>query len=362
MRIVDKYVLKHVVKSYLFVFLVFVGLFFIADLFTNLADILKAKTPFLILIKYYFYMMPLIFKWVSPYSLLISVLYTYGELNRSNEIITIRTAGISVLRFSFPVIYFAFFISCVAFFVQENLLMGSQKKIDDIKIQFIKQSLSPTTEEKDLSFSSSNMIFFVRSFTLKDKTLRDATIFKEDSKGNIDKKIICKTIVYENGKWTGGDALEYRLDSDGKILDKPFFWKKLDIELEEKPQEIIYKKTLLSQYAPLKTLHKEIKRLKKIKAYDKLSNFVIDYHQKIVEPFSHFFLIIGILPFALEIKKRKVALSAIGIGLLFGFSYYIFLSISIALGKIGLILPFFAPWLIPLFFLIVGFTGIFFIR
>ncbi|MDD5194750.1 MAG: LptF/LptG family permease, partial [Candidatus Omnitrophica bacterium] len=302
MRIVDRYLLKNVVSSYLFILCVFTGLFFIADLFTNLADILKAKTPFLILVQYYCYMMPLIFKWVSPYSLLISVLYTLGELNKSNEIITIRTAGISVLRFSFPVIFFSIFVSFFAFFVQENILLYSQKKIDDIKIQFIKKSISPDFEENDLSFSSSNMIFFVRKLSLKDKTINDATIFKEDNKGNIVKKIICKKIVYEEGKWTGVDAMEYTLDSEGKIIDKPFFWQKLDIELDEKPQDIIFKKSLLAQFSPLKSLRKEIKRLKKIKAYDKLSNLVIDYHQKIVEPFSHLFLIVGILPIALEIK------------------------------------------------------------
>ena len=307
-------------------------------------------------------MLPLIFKWVSPYSLLVSVLYTFGELNKNNEVISIRTAGISIFRLAFPAAFFSLLISFFALFIQENILMTSQKKVDDIKIQFIKKNISSTSEENDISFSSGNMILFIRKLSLKDKTLHDATIFKEDDKGNIVKKIICKTIVYENGKWVGHDAMEYTLDVAGKIVDKPLFLQQINIELIEKPQEIIFKKSLFSQFAPLKNLRKEIFRLKRIKAYDKLTNLIIDYHQKIVEPFSHFFLIIGIIPFALEIKKRHVALSSIGVGFIFGFIYYCFLYFSVAVGRTGMILPFFAPWLVPIFFLIVGTTGIMFVK
>jgi lipopolysaccharide export system permease protein len=244
MRIIDRYVLRHIIIGYVFILLVFTGLFFIADLFTNLADILKAKTPLTILAKYYLYMLPLIFKWVSPYSLLVSVLYTFGELNKNNEIISIRTAGISIFRFAFPAAFLSLLISFFALFVQENILMASQKQVDDIKIQFIKKNLPLAPEENDISFSSANSIFFVRKLSLKDKTLQEATIFKEDGKGNIIKKIICKNIVYENGKWIGYDTMEYTLDQGGKIIDKPNFFQQTNIELAEKPQEIVFKKSL----------------------------------------------------------------------------------------------------------------------
>jgi lipopolysaccharide export LptBFGC system permease protein LptF len=109
-------------------------------------------------------------------------------------------------------------------------------------------------------------------------------------------------------------------------------------------------------------LRKEIKKLKKINADSKLSNLIIDSYNKVSDPFAHLFLAIGALPFALEIKKRKVALSALGIGFLFWFLYYYLASLSCALGKTGIILPLLAPWVAPLFFLTVGITGLFFIR
>ena len=89
---------------------------------------------------------------------------------------------------------------------------------------------------------------------------------------------------------------------------------------------------------------------------------IIRYNQKIADPLSHFFLIIGILPFALEIKKRKVGLTSLGVGFIFGFIYYFISSFSIALGKSGILLAYLSPWMAPLFFLTIGITGLLLIR
>jgi lipopolysaccharide export LptBFGC system permease protein LptF len=109
-------------------------------------------------------------------------------------------------------------------------------------------------------------------------------------------------------------------------------------------------------------MKKEIHQLKKIRAYDKLSHFIIDYHRKFVEPLSHFFIILGVVPLALEVKKRRAAFSSLGLGIICDFAYYSLLFFSIALGKTGMLLPIFSAWLAPLFFITFGITGIFLVR
>ena len=118
------------------------------------------------------------------------------------------------------------------------------------------------------------------------------------------------------------------------------------------------KKSIFAQYSSLTKLGREIERLRKVKDNNLLSTLTIDYYQKIAEPFTHLFLVLGILPLALEIKKRKVGLSSLAVGLISGFIYYCLSSFSIALGKSGVILAIFSPWLAPVFFLTVGLTGL----
>jgi len=362
MRILDKYIIKNISLGYFFILLVFIGLYFIADIFTNLSDFLQAKTSLLILVQYYIASIPLIFLRVSPLALLISTLYTFGELNKNNEIISIRASGTTIIRIAFPIIFFALFLSVLTLFVQEKTLMKSQKRVDDIKTQFIKKTMANATEEHNLAFTSGDRIFFVQKFFPKKGLLKNVIIFEEGEDRKLKKKIVCKEISYEYGFWIAKDIIEYDLDLDGNISNIPISLPTKKISLKEKPQELLLKRSIFSQFSSLSHLKKEISRLKKVKANKLLANLTIDYYQKIADPFSHLFIVIGILPLALEIKKRKVALSSVGIGFIFSFIYYVLSSFSIALGKSGIILPFLSVSLAPAFFLTVGITGLLMIR
>lgn len=362
MRIFDKYLVKQISTSYLFIVLVFIGLYFVIDVFSNLSDILKAKPPFFTIIQYYLYSLPLIILRVSPLALLISTLYTFGELNKNNEIISIRASGVSILRIALPVVSFALLVSIAIFFLQEKVLIYSQKKVEDIKSQFFKKGAFATLEERNIAFTSGNMIFFAESFIPAKKILANVIIFEENKEREIVKKIICKSVIYEYDLWLGENVVEYKLNAEGDIIDTPLNLGRTTIDLKERPEDLVLKKSIFSQYYSLTNLRKEIIRLKRVKAGNFLASLTIDYYQKIAEPFSHLFLIIGILPLALEIKKRKVALSSLGVGFIFGFVYYSLFSFSIALGKSGVILPFFSAWLTPLFFLTIGVTGIILIK
>jgi lipopolysaccharide export system permease protein len=362
MRILDKHILKNTISSYLFILVVFIGLYFIVDIFSNLSDFFETKPPFPILLEYYTRMLPLIFLRVSPLSLLISVLYTFGEFNKNNEILSMRASGISRFRISVPIIFFVLSLSFISLFLQEKILANSQQRVEEIKMHYIKQRFSLVTEEKNIAFTSGDMIFFIGKFFPKKGVLQNVIIFQEGPNRNIEKKTTCKDITFRNSYWLARNTIEYNLDKKGNIIGIPTRSDNKVIEIDATPQEIILKKSVFAEFSSLKNLKKEINRLKEIKAYSLLSNLTIDYHQKLADPFSHLFLIIGILPLALEIKKRKAALSSLGIGFIFGFIYYVFTSFSIALGKSGIILPIFSAWLTPLFFLSVGITGLILIR
>jgi lipopolysaccharide export system permease protein len=358
MRILDKYILNRVAAGYLFMLLVFIGLYFIIDTFVNLPDILKNKPAPLVLAQYYMYSLPLIILRVSPFSLLISVLYGFAELNKNNEIMSIRTSGFSLLRLALPVVLFTFLISATTFAIQEKVLIYSQQKVEEIKSDSLKKKSTKTSEEKNLAFSSGKMIFFVGKFSVQLKTLYNVKIFKQDKSGNIVTQMMCTQIRYEGGSWIARDIIEYELDENGKIKGTPTQKDTETIDLAEGPDELLLKKSILLEFSSLEDLREEIRNLQKVETSEKLSRLIASYHQKIAEPFSHIFLVVGILPLALDIKKRKAALSSVGIGFIFFFVYLVLSSFSLALGKSGVLLPVLSAWVAPLFLLAVGLTGL----
>lgn len=362
MYILDKYIVSRILKTYLVAISAFIGLYIIIDLFTNLSDFLKEKIPPYIIINYYLEMLPLIFLQVNPFSFLLGVTYTFAELNKSNEVMGIRTSGVSVFRLSLPSIILALLISFFSMFIQEKVLLSSQKKVEDIKLTYFKKKPLTSHEERNLAFRYKNMIFFISRFLPQDKSLEDVIIFKEDAKGNLSEKLVARKIVYLKGIWVARDTIFYKLTSSGKFLGKPVYWKEKKIELNEKPESLIVKKSMFGEFAPLKSLKREINRLKNIGAYNLLSNLTVEFQRKISEPFTPFFLAIGVLPFILEIKIRKVGLSTLGLVFIFGFLYYVIFSLSLAFGKAQLLLPSLSPWIAPSFFLVIGISGLILLR
>jgi lipopolysaccharide export system permease protein len=357
MRILDRYVTWRVVSSYLFISSMFLGLYFVIDLFSSLGDIMEAKTPLPILGEYYLNSLPLMVLRISPFALLIGTLYTFGDLNKYNEIISLRSSGLNATRIAIPVITFSLLISTALLFMQEKVLIHSQKRVEDIKSEFIKQKTISSEVEK-LAFVSDDMIFFVQLYMPEEKLMKNVIIFKEDKNGRISKKTVCGSIAYEYGFWIAKDVMEYSLDESGRVGSEALMLSTKKIPLDEKPKDLLLKKGFLAQFSSLHDLRKRINSIKRIGESKQLSDLIVDYHQKIVEPFTSFFIIMGILPLALEIKKRKAALSALGVGFIFSLIYYAIYAFSIALGKSGILLPVFSAWLAPLFFLTVGSTGL----
>lgn len=327
------------------------------DLFSSLSGFLEKKSTFLPIIEYYFFMTPLIISRVSSFALVISVLYTLGELNKDNEIISIRSSGISIMRMSLPIIFLAILLSFAALFSQENILIESQKKAEELK-DILTNKKQEGKVEKNLAFIAANKIFFVRELHYQQNILKDVTIFQENKNNNITKKIICKRITYKSNIWWGENVIEYTIDGKGSIMGMPKYWTRLEIPIENTPEELILKKSSFSQYSSLKNLIKDIQRCKKLKNQNLLANFVITFYQKILDPFAHLFLIMGILPFALEIRKRMAKLSALGMGFFFCLIYYVLSSVSLAFGKAGFIMPILAAWVTPLFFITIGIIGL----
>ncbi len=362
MHILDRYIIKKIVLSYLFVVFSFIGLHFIIDLFSHLKDFLEAKVSLYIILQYYIYSLPLFFLRTSSFAMPISILYSVGELNRNNEIISMRSSGISIERLALPILFFALFLSFFSLFLQENVLIYSQKKADDTIIEFVKTKSGKQRIERNLVFRSDSQLFFASEFIPQKNILKGVTILKGNTEGNIEEKIMCQTVTYKKHQWEAYEVISYKLNKYGEMIGQPILEHKRIITLTIKPKEILLKKNSLSEYIPLKKIKKEIKMLKKEPSSNLINNLIINYHKKIAEPFAHLFLTIGVLPFAFEIRKRKVALSALAGGFMFGFLYYLIFSISISLGRKDILIPYLSSWVAPLFFLAMGISGIILIR
>jgi len=105
MTILDRYVLQKFLTPFLYCFCGFIAIWFIFDLSDNLQDFIQGKAQFPVLLEYYASQIPQIILICVPIGTLLALLYSLTAMSRSNEIISMIGAGLSVTRILVPLMF-----------------------------------------------------------------------------------------------------------------------------------------------------------------------------------------------------------------------------------------------------------------
>ena len=123
MKIIDRYLLRQFLKTYIICFLSLTGLFIVFDAFTHLEDFLncaeKAGGLARLMAPYYAYRSVLFFDRTSALLTLVSAMFTVAWIQRHNELTALQAAGISRVRVVKPIIVAAILLSLFAGVVRE---------------------------------------------------------------------------------------------------------------------------------------------------------------------------------------------------------------------------------------------------
>ena len=104
MRLLDRYVLRNFLQVYFYCIAGFVSIWLIFDISDNISTFIDERIGLLLAVRYYGTQVPEVFIILLPVSLLLALLFTLGRMSRSNEIVSMLTAGVSLPRVLLPLI------------------------------------------------------------------------------------------------------------------------------------------------------------------------------------------------------------------------------------------------------------------
>ena len=346
MRLIDKYIIRSIIASFIGTIAVFFFLYIIIDLFTNFEQIIDYKVTLLTLKDYYLSLLPVIFIHTSPIACLLSTLFCLAKLNSGNEIIALRTAGLNIWQITKSTILFACLVSALIFWLNENVVPDAMETTHRIKTEKIEPYSAENTQEKitNLAFYGlDNRLFFISEFDPKTNTAEGMTILKHDSSQNLRNKVFALTATWKDNKWRCEKCQIYYYNLLGKeYVD---YYEEKDLDFTETPHDFIrqYRKVSFMNIRQLKSY---IQRLRFSGAHAVIRNLQVELQQKYAYPLSNVVIVLIGLPLALMTRRRKaLTFTSIGISIAIGFLYYVFTAVSIALGKAGVFHPVVAGWL-----------------
>ena len=333
-------------------------LYVIIDCFSHLDEILKQKTSLDLLFVYYLNFIPFIFVQVAPFACLLGCLYTLGILNRNNEIIAMRTSGLSIFRITKTLIIFAILISVMVFLVNDKFVPQSEITKQEIKNK-IKQGDVETKGKKqetiiNLSiYGLKNRLFFINRFIVSENKMEGITILEQDETTNVRKKIVASEGRYLDGMWHFYECITYFYGKDGRLEGEPSYFPEQLMDIAESPKDFL-KQRQKPEFMTVAQLNDYIRKLSMSKAKAVIRNLKIDLYQRYLMPLTSLIILIVGIPFSLIMHRRATGLSSLGIAIMVGFLYYVANAISVAFGKAGFLSPLLAVSLSHILFLILG--------
>lgn len=346
MKIISKYIAKEFLYPFLITLISFILVFFIVDLFDNLDETLKYKVSAFTIIHYYLLSIPNIIVISAPLSTMLATFYVIKTFNRHNEFVAIRIGGVSLTGFLKPFFMIGICITLGIFFLNETLVPQTKYKANNIKkykMRAFKHENKKPTTLRNLSFiDNNNNIYYIESFDIPTKTLRNIIIIEYSANimAKSKKAIASATWDADSQIWHAEKIIIDNYDQNSTIKKRSL--DKMDLLLTATPKEVMHfrNQTDYMSSTQLRTL------IKKFSKNDKIirNRLLVDYHKRLSEPIFSLVILLFSLPLAL-FRSRSGTLTTIVSGMTTLLLFFFMIGILNGLGKGGNISPFLAAWI-----------------
>ena len=340
MTIITRYLLREFSRTVVAAIGGFLVLFMVIDFVERADEFLKYKTSAAEVVRYYLYSAPHIFLLTSPVAVLLAVLITVSLRARANEFTAIFSGGISIWRACAPILAGCAVISALSLAGSEILVPRTNRKAREI-VQF---TVAPGKVAAQFSLNrywirGENAILSAQVVDPRKRELFGFQYLELDKDFRLVRRIDARSATYqEDGGWVLRQGTERDFSGHPGVehfTERTFVFPESllpFLEGEAPPEEMTFSK--LSRY-----IRDAIARGYDVRRYE------VDLYAKLSYPLLNIVISLVAIPFALRSPRSGGVWRSIGAGMFIGFVCWIVLSISLSLGKKGLLPPLLAAWL-----------------
>jgi lipopolysaccharide export system permease protein len=338
--IIHKSILKELIKN-MSVIIFSLSIILFMEKFVKLTKLFMGKGADLLdIFKIFLYIQPSILLLSVPMAILISIFLTYGRMAADNEIIVLKSTGMTFLGISRAAFTISFISFAALLFISLYLLPRSTQAFNHTLHQTIVKKASMTLEAESFSDVFKGTVIFINKMPSQN-TFNGIFVYREGEKAEDNPFVI----VAEKGLMSSdpdeglikltmknGSIHSYKKDSSSEISFSEYDFiltTGIKASKDAKPDEIRTSKLWDGRKSNLP--------------------WAIELNRRLALPFAC--LIFGFLAPSLSHKTGKIGkLGGFSISLTIIILYYMFLIMGEGLSKSGGLTPFLGSWLPNIFF------------
>ena len=359
---VNRYILKEMFVPFSINMFVFTFLFLMTEMIEIANWIVNYNLSIWAVLSIILFTMPTFLIFIIPMSVMMAILLTFLRLSSDNEIVAIKSCGMSIYGLLPPVLLLALFGFLLTIFMTLYGAPRSRTSLEEMSLKVAATNLDVGLKERTFNDTFKGVMLYVNKIDIKNRKLID--VFIEDKR----QPDIVSTVVAPAGQLFGEpEKLIYHLIlSNGTIHQTnpkersansiQFNTYTLSLDFKQQATDAAKRKKKRDEMSGAE-LRQRIKDLagKDEEAYYKTK---LTLHQRYSIPVAC--LALGLLAFPLGIQSKTSKRSfGLILCLFFFFMYYLLLTAGYSFGKSGVLPPVIGVWLpnfvmiaIGLFFLI----------
>jgi LPS export ABC transporter permease LptG len=223
MRLLDRYVIRNFAQVYFYCIAGFISIWLIFDVSDNISTFIDEHISVWLVVRYYATQIPQVLIILLPVSLLLSLLFALGQMSRSNEIVSMLTAGVSLPRVLLPLIGIG--LLTVAASMALNYSLAPHAEL--ARKSFLSEAQSrPARNIQGQIFRNRTDLrtWFIQNFRLGDNTFNNIQVLQQDANDNIVMSYVAGRANYRSQTKTW-DLENVRLayyDATGNITKEEF--------------------------------------------------------------------------------------------------------------------------------------------
>jgi LPS export ABC transporter permease LptG len=328
------------------------------NFFELISDILHNRIPLIIVGEYLVNLTPSMVYQITPLSVLIAVLVTFGALNRNSELIAMKATGISVYRLVIPVFVISAILACGLFAFDQYYLPQANRKQEALR-NIIKGKPAQTTLNPDQKWifgqqdtGEPERIFYYQFFAPDENAFANISLFEFDPKTfAMTKRIFATRAVWNDDEhtWIFQNGWERSMQG-ASVTDFHEFTSAAFPEIREEPG-YFKKENLQSQEMNFGQLQRYIGDLRQ-SGFDTVRLKVQLYH-KLAYPLITVVMAVLAIPFALSMGRRG-SLTGIVVAIGVALTYILVAGLFDAMGNVNFLPSAVAAWSPDILFGIVG--------
>ncbi|HEX4630772.1 MAG TPA: LptF/LptG family permease [Chthoniobacterales bacterium] len=221
MRRLDRYVMIYFLQAYFYCIAGFISIWFIFDVSDNISTFLDQRISRMLILKYYLTQVPQILVILFPVALLLALLFSLGRMSRSNEIVSMLTAGVSLPRILAPLLFIGLLTTATSTALNYSLAphgeYAHKRLLEDPASR--RQLLGMTAQI--FRNRTDNRTWFIQQFFPGDNKFTTVHIVQQDANDNIVKAYIATTAFYhpESHTWQFDGVKVVDYDTAGNIVN-----------------------------------------------------------------------------------------------------------------------------------------------